>query len=189
MNKGIQMLSHIFIILLHYSKNLGLTIHHSKTSIAYYVEYINQITDKDDNMFFNLSLKDAIIYVYTKTIYVVPEDIRKKHLLTILEKQQLENIQENIHKYCYLAENIVILSSFQNATTNNKEIFLKDLLETIKSGIINFHTNSVFINDSIYKKMEQCNVAISEKKDLDLDTILETFKDIFNNNLLESVEL
>lgn len=189
MNKGIQMLSHIFIILLHYSKNLGLTIHHSKTSIAYYVEYINQITDKDDNMFFNLSLKDAIIYVYTKTIYVVPEDIRKKHLLTILEKQQLENIQENIHKYCYLAENIVILSSFQNATTNNKEIFLKDLLETIKSGIINFHTNSVFINDSIYKKMEQCNVAISEKKDLDLDTILETFKDIFNNNLHESVEL
>ena len=102
MNKGIHMLAHIFIILLHYAKNLGLTIHHCKTAIVYYVEYINQITDKDDNMFFNLSLKDAIIYVYTKTIYVVPEDIRQKHLLTILEKQQLENIQENIHKYCLI---------------------------------------------------------------------------------------
>jgi predicted nucleic acid-binding protein len=189
MNKGIQMLSHIFVILLHYSKNLGLTIHHSKTSIVYYVEYINQITDKDDNMFFNLSLKDAIIYVYTKTIYVVPEDIRQKHLLTILEKQQLENIQENIHKYCHLAENIVILTSFQNATINKKEEFLKDLLEIIKLGIINLYTNSVFINETIYKKIEQCNIAILEKKDSDLDTILGVFKDIFNNNFQESVEL
>ena len=70
MNKGNSYVAHIFIILLHYAKNLGLTIHHCKTAIVYYVEYINQITDKDDNMFFNLSLKDAIIYVYTKTIYV-----------------------------------------------------------------------------------------------------------------------
>lgn len=122
MNKGINMLSHIFVILLHYSKNLGLTIHHSKTSIVYYVEYINQITDKDDNMFFNLSLKDAIIYVYTKTIYVVPEEIRKSHILTTLEKQQLENLQETILKYTHFIENIVTLECFQIATIKQKKI-------------------------------------------------------------------
>ena len=158
MNKGIHMLAHIFIILLHYSKSLGLTIHHCKTAIVYYVEYINQITDKDDNMFFNLSLKDAIIYVYTKTIYVVPDDIRQKHILTILEKQQLENIQENIHKYCNLAQNMVILSSFQDASINKKEEFLNELLETIKLGIIKLHSNSLFINASIYAKLEHLSL-------------------------------
>ena len=189
MNRGIHMLAHIFVILLHYSKNLGLTIHHSKTSIVYYVEYINQITDKDDNMFFNLSLKDAIIYVYTKTIYVVPEEIRQKHTLTLLEKQELENIQEHIHKYCNLVDNIVILSSFQNATINKKDTFLKDVLEIIKLGIINLRTNTDTINQCIYKKIEQCNNEILCHKYSNLDAVLEMIQSIFNNDLKESLEL
>lgn len=184
MNKGIHMLAHIFIILLHYSKSLGLTIHHCKTAIVYYVEYINQITDKDDNMFFNLSLKDAIIYVYTKTIYVVPDNIREKHILTILEKQQLENIQENIHKYCNLAQNMVILSSFQDASINKKEEFLNEILETIKLGIIKLHSNSLFINASIYAKLEHCNNHILENKDSNLDDILSDFKNIFEDSIV-----
>ena len=140
-------------------------------------------------MFFNLSLKDAIIYVYTKTIYVVPEDIRQKHTLTLLEKQELENIQEHIHKYCNLVDNIVILSSFQNSTLNKKDIFLKDVLEIIKLGIINLRTNTDTINECIYKKIEQCNNEILYHKDSNLDTVLEMIQSIFSNELKESVEL
>lgn len=183
MNKGINMLSHIFVILLHYSKNLGLTIHHSKTSIVYYVEYINQITDKDDNMFFNLSLKDAIIYVYTKTIYVVPEEIRKSHILTTLEKQQLENLQETILKYTHFIENIVTLECFQNATIKQKEDFLKNLLEIIKTGIIDFHNSAMFIDDVISDKIQLCNNDLIQQKDISIETITENITQIFNENV------
>ena len=183
MNKGINMLSHIFVILLHYSKNLGLTIHHSKTSIVYYVEYINQITDKDDNMFFNLSLKDAIIYVYTKTIYVVPEEIRKSHILTTLEKQQLENLQETILKYTHFIENIVTLECFQNATIKQKEDFLKNLLEIIKTGIIDFHNSAMFIDDVIGDKIQLCNNDLIQQKDISIETITENITQIFNENV------
>ena len=47
MSQGIRMLGHIYTILYHYTKNLELTIHHSKTAIIYFTEYINQITGKD----------------------------------------------------------------------------------------------------------------------------------------------
>ena len=183
MNKGINMLSHIFVILLHYSKNLGLTIHHSKTSIVYYVEYINQITDKDDNMFFNLSLKDAIIYVYTKTIYVVPEEIRKSHILTTLEKQQLENLQDAILKYTHFIENIVTLECFQNATIKQKEDFLKNLLEIIKTGIIELHNSTMFIDDLIGDKIQLCNNDLIQQKDISIETITENITQIFNENV------
>ena len=174
------MLSHVFIILLHYSKNLNLTIHHCKTSIVYYVEYINQITDKDDNMFFNLSLKDAIIYVYTKSIYVVPEDIRKEHVLTILEKQQLENIQDSILKYSQFLQNIIILDSFQKSTLSIREKFLKELLEIIKIGIIKLHSNTLFITQTIQDKITQCNNELINNKDESIDSITEKIKTILN---------
>ena len=134
MNKGINMMSHVFMILLHYSKNLELTIHHCKTAIIYYVEYINQITDKDDNMFFNLSLKDAIIYVYTKTIYMVPENVRQDHILTIFEKQQLETIHNSMLMYNNFLSNITIIDAFQPNVNDikSKEKFLNDILESIK---------------------------------------------------------
>tara|TARA_A100001035_G_C27758530_1_gene490029 strand:+ start:227 stop:931 length:705 start_codon:yes stop_codon:yes gene_type:complete len=180
MNKGLTMLSHVFIILLHYSKNLNLTIHHCKTSIVYYVEYINQITDKDDNMFFNLSLKDAIIYVYTKSIYVVPEDIRKEHILTILEKQQLENIQDSILKYSHLLQNIIIFDSFQKSTLGIREKFLKELLETIKVGIIKLHSNTLFITQSIQDKIELCNSELVNNKAESIDFITDKIKSVFH---------
>ena len=53
-NKGFSLISNVFITILMYSRSLNTTIHHTQKAILYYIEYITQITDKDENMFFNL---------------------------------------------------------------------------------------------------------------------------------------
>jgi len=58
-NKGFSLIANVFITILMYTKSLNTTIHHTQKAILYYIEYITQITDKDENMFFNLTLKDA----------------------------------------------------------------------------------------------------------------------------------
>ncbi len=71
---GLRTIQHVFRMIMFYTKNLELTNYNTQQSIYYYVEYISQITDKEDNIFFNLSIKDAVIYVYTRTIFEL-----KKH--------------------------------------------------------------------------------------------------------------
>jgi len=68
---GISVVNNVFRLILLYTRNLELTIYHTQQCIYYYVEYISQITDKEDNIFFNLSIKDAVIYVYTRTIFEI----------------------------------------------------------------------------------------------------------------------
>jgi hypothetical protein len=76
--KGIMVVQNIFRIILLYTKNLELAVYNTQQSIYYYIEYISQITDKEDNIFFNLSIKDAVIYVYTRTIYEIKKNYVKK---------------------------------------------------------------------------------------------------------------
>jgi hypothetical protein len=71
---GLNVIQHVFRLILFYTKNLELTNFNTQQGIYYYVEYISQITDNEDNIFFNLSIKDAVIYVYTRTIFEI-----KKH--------------------------------------------------------------------------------------------------------------
>ena len=60
--KGLDMMGHVFIILYTYTKHLELTAYHCRNAIVHYVEYISQITDKDDNMFFNLSSVEFLFF-------------------------------------------------------------------------------------------------------------------------------
>jgi hypothetical protein len=171
MSQGIRMLGHIYTILYHYTKNLELTIHHSKTAIIYFTEYINQITGKDDTMFFNLSLKDAIVYVYTKTIYLVPDTLREKHVLTVLENQQMENLQEAVSIYDNMIENFVLHNEFREMSTDNKEDTLTILLKSLKNTIIAYHDNSLFITQHIIESIRESNMFMVNNHNMPFDVI------------------
>ena len=66
--KGIETLTHVFKILLLYTKNLNLAYIHSQKALYYYVEFICQIDD-DSHSFLQLNSKDAALFVYKKTIF------------------------------------------------------------------------------------------------------------------------
>tara|TARA_B100000900_G_C20415561_1_gene648712 strand:+ start:35 stop:808 length:774 start_codon:yes stop_codon:yes gene_type:complete len=123
--KGLDMMGHIFIILYTYTKHLELTAYHCRNAIVHYVEYISQITDKDDNIFFNLSLKDAIIYVYTKTIYSISETKRQNINFYTKENNILKNLHNHIILYIEIIRRITTSEEFTNLSNNDKENWLK----------------------------------------------------------------
>lgn len=73
--RGLDTITHVFTIILFYTKNLELTYYHSQKSFYFYVEFIEQILDAQ-NAFLHLDSRDASIFVYKKTIYEINPDLR-----------------------------------------------------------------------------------------------------------------
>ncbi len=75
---GVQCLTHVFKMLLLYSKNLNLTIYHSQRAFYFCVEFMEQLSDEMHN-FLQLTSKDACLFVYKKTIYELNNDYRTNY--------------------------------------------------------------------------------------------------------------
>ena len=87
--RGLDTITHVFIMLLYYTQHLETAYTYSQKSLYLYIEFIEQIAF-DTNSFLQLSSKDAVIYVYKKTIYEIKPANCKKN----------ENIER--HKKIYL---------------------------------------------------------------------------------------
>lgn len=177
--KGINMMEHIFIILYSYTKNLELTAYYCKNSIVYYVEYISQITDKDDNMFFNLSLKDAVIYVYTKTIYGISQDIRENIIFIPNETRFLNKLSNSMKNYISIIKIITCNNDFYKIDNEEREKILNKINENMiknaeKDMIINNSLSPRLINklDNISNELNDKNMTIYEKIDKLCDFLL-----------------
>jgi len=75
--RGLDTITHVFTMILFYTKNLELTYYHSQKSFYFYVEFIEQILDVQ-HTFLHLSSRDASIFVYKKTIYEINPEFRKE---------------------------------------------------------------------------------------------------------------
>jgi len=178
--KGINMMEHIFIILYSYTKNLELTAYYCKNSIVYYVEYISQITDKDDNMFFNLSLKDAVIYVYTKTIYGISQDIRGDIKFIPNEKRFLSKLSNSMKNYISIIKIITCNNDFYKIDNEEREKILNKINENMiknaeKDMIINNNSLSprlIHKLDKITNELDDNEMSICEKIDKLCDLLL-----------------
>ena len=124
-NKGFSLISNVFITILMYSRSLNTTIHHTQKAILYYIEYISQITDKDETMFFNLTLKDAIVYVYTKTIYDINESVRSNFTMTKYENKLFNILHILIENYNNIILFLTKVDSFsEKVILDKKEVLL-----------------------------------------------------------------
>ena len=75
--KGLETFTHVFKLTLFYTKNIELTTHHAQKAYLFFIEFIEQISD-DSVTFLNLSCRDAVMFVYKKTIYDINNDYKKK---------------------------------------------------------------------------------------------------------------
>lgn len=162
-NKGFSLISNVFITILMYTKSLNTTIHHTQKAILYYIEYITQITDKDENMFFNLTLKDAIVYVYTKTIYDINENVRSKHIMTKFENRNFKVMHELIENYNNLILFISKIDLFNNIEISEKKEALLNIHLLYNEHICKYYNNiySSAVDNSL-KKLEKCNTFLYE---------------------------
>ena len=75
LNLGLKTILHIAKCIFLYTKNIGCALYYCRLSITYYLEFLNQIKVNNVNSFVQLTLKDAIIFVYKKTIFNLKTDI------------------------------------------------------------------------------------------------------------------
>jgi hypothetical protein len=94
--RGVDTISHVFNLLLYYTKNIDLAFYHGQKAFYFYVEFIEQISD-DQHTFLQLNSRDATMFVYKKTIFDMNCEY-KKVVDSSLEKMDLLYIHSNIIK-------------------------------------------------------------------------------------------
>lgn len=74
LEKGLDIIRHIFLQFLLYSNNLVFTIEITEKGYLYFIEFIQQINE-GSNASIDLNINDAILFTYNKTIYDIPLNI------------------------------------------------------------------------------------------------------------------
>jgi hypothetical protein len=105
--KGISTINHIFLLVLHHTKNLEVALYHSQQSYIFYIEFIEQLNFSlsDDSSSIKITVNDAILFVYNKNIFNMDKTIN--NCITDKEKEIFEQTQE-ILKIYFLLTNIFI---------------------------------------------------------------------------------
>jgi len=97
--RGLETISHVFLVIFYYTKNLELTFYHSQKAYYFYVEFIEQISD-DNVTFLQLSSRDAILFVYKKTIFDLNNEYKKNINEPNLDDKKILEILDS-HTYIY----------------------------------------------------------------------------------------
>ena len=146
--RGLHTLKHIFNTMILYTKNLDLTVYHSKKAYLFYVEFIGQIGD-DNNSYLQLNSKDATLFVYKKTIFELNNEYRKQFVLSEVEKQKFKylNIFSRVLNEIY--EEVIYNDNFKGKTKMSYMMYVQKM--TIKA----IH-KLLFLKKSVEEKIEIC---------------------------------
>ena len=68
-----------------------MALHHSEKSILFYVEFITQIGD-ENHTFLQLNSKDAIIFLYKKTLFELDEEYVSSFTESIVDKDKVNDL-------------------------------------------------------------------------------------------------
>ena len=116
--RGIETLIHVFSVIFYFTKNLELTFYHTQKAYYFYIEFIEQISD-DNVTFLQLSSRDAILFVYKKTIFDLNNEYKKTiHEPTVEEKNILATVDTYIHIYKCIVLFIINHTDFKYENKN-----------------------------------------------------------------------
>lgn len=205
--RGLETISHVFSVIFYYTKNLELTFYHTQKAYYFYVEFIEQISD-DNVTFLQLSSRDAILFVYKKTIFDLNNEYKKSIIEPNPEDKKTMMILDS-HTYIY--KNIVKFIIYHNDFKyETKMDYINKCCDSIEfvSLTLNIVPNKIKINytDCIYlfiilladKKIEMLDFfrvldefvkKIISKKKLDEKIIKNKIYDSEINNFINNNEL
>lgn len=178
---GVNCINNIFKILLLYTNNIELVLYHTQKSFIYYIEFITQIGDENNN-FLQLNSKDATLFVYKKTIFEINNEIRKDFSIKKDNREILDNINnyillskkviddfinindENIYKNLQCKILHILKKLIEVLFINNTDIALQckiDLIEVILNKYSDNSENYIVNLQSIIKKIKRKNFIIN----------------------------
>ena len=155
--RGLKTLTHIFNILLLYTKNIELTVYHCKKAYLFYVEFIGQIGN-DNHSYLQLNSKDATLFVYKKTIFEINNEYRKTFEISDIEER---DIFSYISKYTEIY-NEIIVSVIDNENMGDNKSKLSYLMY-IQKNIKKIVSKLISSNYSMNKKNEFCDIYLYKK--------------------------
>lgn len=161
--QGISTITHVFKMLLVYTKNIELTYFNCQKAFVYYIEFIGQITE-DNHSFLQLNSKDATLFVYKKTIFEINNDVKKNY-------KSDEDTKKILVKTDILIE---IYNEIINKILSNN--YLSDIIK-----IVNVDFQKI-LQKIIKSYMEVNDIQILKK-------ILNFVINLKEKNLLENLEL
>jgi len=119
--KGIDIILNVFSMILLYTKNIELTVEYTNNSIYYFIEYVSQISNKNSEfVFVNLTIKDAILYVYRKSIFEINEKYKSNFVCNPDESIYFNVVNSFIKTYSVILKEFVGNSNY--STTNLDDI-------------------------------------------------------------------
>ena len=148
-NRGLNMLYYIFTTIFMYTKNLEITIYHCKKGFYYYIEFLGQIIEQD-NTYLQLTSKDAILFVYKKTIFEIKEQEKKNLIMTENETKRFDMIYSTCLLY-------IDLTSYIFSSENIDSINIKNYHKKIKK---NTKIIEKIINLKFFKELNVENINI-----------------------------
>ena len=160
--KGLQSLQHIFSFILLYTCNLDLAVYNVQKAFYYYTEFVEQI-QKEEQFYVKFNLKDAILFIYKKTIYEINTNyINNVNITdeTVMTLKQVNHVIEDINNFliCFI-QHIV--------TTYDKNINIKQITIDTKSIIYASvsklsHTNHTDTLEVVYQRAWKQNKNVLE---------------------------
>ena len=153
--KGVECISNIYNLLLLYTKNFDLVYYHCQKAFCYYVEFISQIGN-ENNSYLKLNPKDAILFVYRKTIFQINNDYRKEYMTKDTEKKFF-------HDICNICQEINKLISVQVSNIYNIDNN-DDNHDKMKDIIVNDSNlfKHIYDKDNIYEILKINNKIIED---------------------------
>ena len=124
--RGLHTLKHIFNTMLLYTKNLDLTIYHSKKAYLFYVEFIGQIGD-DNNSYLQLNSKDATLFVYKKTIFEINNEYRKQFVLGENEKEKFRLFDVFSRVLIEIFEEVIYSENFKGESKMSYMMYIQKM--------------------------------------------------------------
>jgi len=134
--RGMETISHVFNNLLYFTKNLDVSYYNSQKALYYYVEFIGQIFDAQHS-FLKFSSRDAVIYVYKKTLFELNNE-RKKTMVGLNDEDKSKHNILCIYNKLY--KNII------HSILNNNEFLLQNKKESIQDIFNKFETTTELFN-------------------------------------------
>jgi len=173
--RGIDTIHRVFSTLLFYTNNTNLVLYHCQRSFYFYLEFVSQIK-QDDKSFLQLNSKDAVLYVYKKTIFEIDYHIKCSKIVSISNKKKLLKIDLMIEIMKCILFKIIMDPKFYN----NLELMLTNYNNII--SIILYGNKSLYNNnlDKIYSIIEILVTKIDDVNVL-IDRIIIFLKTTNNN--------
>jgi len=193
--RGLETITNVFSIILYYTKNIDLTYFQCQKSFYYYVEFIGQITE-EQHTFLQLNSRDAITYVYKKTIFEINNDFKKNMLPLTKENEKkfdLINMYIKIYKILLLKIintdskiNTINIDNFKNSCNklNNTKIDIDNLY--ILESLISILDNRINNIEKFFEIFLLYLKKINKKTDIIKKSKEKIYLDDFNLYIEES---